>query len=407
MQDYLERDIAPSLLHALEAMPVVVLTGLRQSGKSTLLQHQAQLKGRRFISMDDFEQIEAVRRNPDAFLQVSGGLTIDEVQRAPELLVAIKRAVDKDRRPGRFLLSGSANLSLLAGVSESLAGRALYLALHPFSRREISGAADETPWLRRCFESGHPPGGPSGTIRLEEILQGGMPPVCLGLAPDPALWFKGYEQSYLERDVRSLRQIADLASFRNLLKLSALRTGQILNRSKLARDAKLNSSTAKAYLGVLEASFVLRLLPPHLGNRANRLIKSPKLYLEDSGLACHLAGLSTASELGADALRGPLFETYVAQNLSGVLASRWPEAALSYWHLQGRHEVDFVVERGRDTLAIEVKAGSRWSPRDLSGLKAFLDASPRCKAGILAYNGEEAVSLGDRLWAVPVSRVIS
>lgn len=235
-----------------------------------------------------------------------------------------------------------------------------------------------------------------------------MPPVCLGDIADPQVWFKGYEQTYLERDVRALSQVADLTVFRNLLMLAALRTGQILKASELARDAKLSAATVSRYLGLLQISFVIRLLEPSLNNRSSRLIKSPKLYLTDSGLAGYLTGASSpdASSPG-DPIWGALLENHVATNLAALLEAHWPSARLFFWSIQGRQEVDFVIEAGRKTLAIEVKAATRWHERDLGGLKAFLAATPSCQAGILAHNGTDAVSLGDRLWAVPLGMLLS
>jgi len=234
-----------------------------------------------------------------------------------------------------------------------------------------------------------------------------MPPVALGQVRDPGLWFRGYEQTYLERDVRELARVADLVSFRQLLRLTALRTGQILKVSELARDAKVNAGTASRHLAVMEASFVFHRLPPYLGNRASRLIKSPKVYVSDAGLAAHLCDVG-GDGMGADEpLRGALVETYVAHNLRALLEARWPAARVSYWHVQGRHEVDFVIEAQRECLAVEVKASARWTDRDLIGLRAFLERTPRCRAAILAYGGDSAVSLGDRLYAVPLATVLS
>ena len=240
-----------------------------------------------------------------------------------------------------------------------------------------------------------------------EVLCGGFPVVCLGEARDPSRWLRGYEQTYLERDVRELSQVGDLVAFRNLLRLASLRTGQMLNVSELGRDAKLNVTTARRYLDVMEASFVIMRLAPFLRNRASRLIKSPKMFVADSGLAAHLSGVTEIGPASDEPMRGALFETFVAHNLASILDARWPGARLYFWHVQGRHEVDFVIESGRDVLAIEVKAGSAWSGSDLRALRVFLEVTPRCRAAVLAHNGDAAVQLGDRLWALPLSLVLS
>jgi hypothetical protein len=388
---------------------VVVVTGLRQAGKSTFLQAEPGLEGRAYRSLDDFAQLAAARADPEAFVKADGPLTIDEVQKCPELLPAIKRAVDRDRRPGWFLLSGSANLALLRGIPESLAGRAVYLTLHPFTRNEIAGIPTGVAYLRRLFDEGGLPktSRRPASVTVADLVTGGMPSVCLGEVRNPGLWFQGYEQTYLERDVRDLARVADLVSFRSLLRLAALRTGQVLKVSELGRDAKLPVATASRYLALMEVSFVLRRLGPYLPSTASRLIKSPKIYVADSGLAAHLVGASS-SALSADAnLRGALFETYVAQNLASLIETGWPGARLHYWHVQGRYEVDFVIEVGRESLAVELKSYGRWSERDLAGLRAFLDRTPRCRAGILAHNGEQAVKLGERLWAIPIALLLS
>lgn len=406
---YKPRELAGRLEEALRALPVVVVTGARQTGKTTLLLRDPGLRGRRYLSLDDFATLEAARRDPLGLLAGDEPLTIDEAQRCPELLVAIKQAVDRKRTPGRILLSGSANLALLRDVSESLAGRAVYLNLHPFTRRERLGTTSARPWLLRFLESGTPPGERTGAaIREAEVLEGGMPAVALGgRGADRGLWFLGYEQTYLERDVRALAQVGDLVSFRNLLRLAALRSGQLLNVSELARDAKLAVATVTRYLGLLEASFVAARLPPFLRSRTTRLIKSPKLFVVDSGLACHLADVTDLRPSADEPLRGAVYETYVHQNLAGTLAAHLSRAELAFWHVQGRHEVDFVLAAGRKCLGIEVKAGSRFGDNDLAGLRAFLDRTPGAVAGILAYNGGEVAPLGDRLYAVPLGLLLS
>ncbi|MBI1942888.1 MAG: ATP-binding protein, partial [Betaproteobacteria bacterium] len=331
MTVYRARALAPLARRALREMPVVAITGLRQSGKSTFLLREKGLAGRRYRTLDDPAQLAAARADPGGFVRSDEPLAIDEAQKCPELLPEIKREVDRDRRPGRYLLSGSANFALLKGVTESLAGRALYLTLHPFTRRELRGRCSTPPLLRRAFDAASPPKRQEAPAPIgpRAILRGGFPPVCLGRARESALWFRGYEQTYLERDVRGLARIGDLAPFRTLLQLAALRTAQVLGASELGRDAKLNAATVARYLSLLEASFVIRRIAPFLANRASRLIKSPKLYIADSGLAGHLTGVDEARFEAGDPLSGALRETYVAQNLAAILDSEWPEARLA------------------------------------------------------------------------------
>lgn len=405
---YRERALGRLLREALTTLPVVVVTGLRQAGKTTFLQNEPVLSGRRYVTLDDFAQLAAARSDPEAFVRTDDAVTIDEAQRCPELLQAIKREVDRDRRAGRFVLSGSANFGLLQGVSESLAGRAVYLTLHPFTFRERHGRTGLVPVLRSLFETARATVGLSvPQVNARDIVLGGLPPVCLAAPSHAALWFKGYEQTYLERDVRALARVGDLIAFRTLLHLAALRTGQVLSIAEIARDAKLSAATAGRHLGLLEASFVLHRLAPYLMNRASRLIKAPKIYIGDSGLAAHLTGFDPGRGTAAEPLYGALLETFVANNLAGIIDAEWPQARLTYWHVQGRHEVDFVVEVGGECLAVEVKTAGRWDERDLAGLRAFLARTPGCRVAILACGGNSTVQLADRLWAMPIGHLLA
>jgi uncharacterized protein len=405
MTDYLSREIAARLGRAMRHLPVLVLSGLRQTGKSTLLRNEPALaKDHRYLTLDDFPVLAAAQANPESLLEEAA--IIDEVQRCPGLLVAVKKKVDEDRRPGRFILSGSANLALLGQVAETLAGRASYYTLHPMTRREMRRQTTQRPFIAQFLDEPALSPGQADPVTDQEVLVGGLPPACLGGADGAAEWFRGYVQTYVERDVRQLSQIGNLVSFHTLAQLAALRTGQVLAISTLARDAKLNAATAGRYLDLLEASFLVRRLPPFLKNRSSRLIKSPKLYFTDSGLAAHLAG-ATSLDPGRDEwLRGALFETYVAQNLAALLEAHVPDAQLAFWHEQGRHEVDFVIEVGYQVVALEVKAATRWQESDLSGLRAFVARTPACRAAVLAYNGREAVHLEERLWAVPLGHLL-
>ncbi|MBI2435052.1 MAG: ATP-binding protein [Candidatus Hydrogenedentes bacterium] len=406
MTEYLNREITPRLLRALQQLPVVVLSGLRQAGKSTLLQREeAIIAGRRYRTLDDFATLATAQASPEALL--GDAAILDEVQRCPELLMTIKKNVDEHRQPGRFILSGSANLTLLGHVSETLAGRALYLTLHPMTRREQRNQTAKTPFLTTFIQSQALPAGPAAPVTDREVLTGGLPPACLGPAAAVDEWFRGYVQTYVERDVRELSRIPDLVAFRSLAQLASLRTAQVLVTSTLARDAKLNAATTGRYLGLLETSFLIRRLPPFLKNRSQRLIKSPKMHFTDSGLAAHLAGVESLEPGREDLLRGALFETYTAQNLTALLEAHLPDAQLSYWHEQGRHEVDFVIETGRKVIAIEVKSATRWSENDLSALRAFVERTPACVAAVLTYNGREAANLGDKLFALPLGHLLS
>ncbi len=405
---FVPREILPVVHRALRALPAVVVTGLRQAGKTTLLREDPDLRRRRFLTLDDYATLEAARREPDKLIAGDEPVTIDEAQRCPDLILAVKRAVDRQRGRGRFLLSGSANFALLRDVGDSLAGRAVYLTLFPFTRRERLRIEDP-PFLAKFFEEPAlpPQAKVAAPVTDGEVLLGGMPAVATGDAPDAPFWFRGYEQTYLDRDVRALSQVADLVTFRSVLRAAALRTGGLVNRADLAREVKASVATVGRYLGLLEASFVVALLTPYLRSRTARLQKSPKLFVSDSGLASHLAGVRDIGPRSDEPLRGALYETYVHQNLRALAETHLPDAEMHYWAVHGRHEADFVIARGRRSMAVEVKAASRFGMRDVAGLRAFLDTTPGAFAGVLAYNGAEAVALGEKLFAVPLALLLS
>jgi uncharacterized protein len=404
MHGFIKRELSNLLNEAIDNMPVVVLSGMRQTGKSTLLKNQPELKGYAYFTFDDFSTLEAAKNNPEEFVEQNEKMIIDEVQKLPTILSVIKQSVDKKRISGRFVLSGSANILLLKNVSESLAGRAIYLTLNPFTRREILNAKNE-PFLIELLKTKKITERKFTDIKWNEIITGGMPSVCLGETKKPAIWFRGYEQTYLERDIRGLTQVADIISFRNLLQLLALRNASVLNLSELARDSKLNAMTTGRYLALLETTFVINRLQPYLRNHSSRLIKSPKAYISDTGLAFHLMGLNENSTISR--FKGSLYENYVFQNIQSILLAHLPDTKLYYWNIQGRHEVDFIIENGDETAAIEVTSSSSWQAKDLSGLNAFVESSKNCKIGIVAYMGTKLLQLEKNIWAVPIALLLS
>ncbi|MEI7731173.1 MAG: ATP-binding protein [Verrucomicrobiota bacterium] len=380
-----------------------MISGLRQTGKSTLLQlDPIASDNRSYRTLDDLNTLEQARSNPQQLLATASALALDEVQRVPDIFLPVKRSVDQERRPGRFILTGSANLLLMKQVADSLAGRAIYVQLHPLNRRELFGNVSETPALVQFLETGQWPKVVIPPVTESEILRGGFPEIALNPALDANLWFEGFEKTYLERDVRDLRRVENLSSFRRLLRLSALRIGGILNVSNLGRDAHLPESTTRSHLDLLEALMVIQRLPPFFGNRTSRLVKAPKLYFADSGLAAFLAGITDLHDHSAEPLRGALLENYLLQQLRATLDPWLNGVQFHYWNEQGRYEVDLVLEHKRRVLAIEVKAASRLSPSDWRCLEMFQSITPNCCGGIVAYQGTEIVPLGNKLWAVPI-----
>ena len=401
MDDTLPRFVLRSLRDRLRVMPAVVVTGARQTGKSTLVRQLAPAD-RRYRSLDDLDVIDAARRDPDALVGGDRPVTLDEVQRAPELLHAVKRAIDRRRRPGRFVLTGSANLLLMHRVSESLAGRASYLTLWPMTRREQRGLgrcgvwealieARDGDWLDLLAAA---PDEPEDWRALARRGGFPVPAVHLRAASERAVWFDGYVRTYLERDLQALSSIAALPDFRRLMQAAALRLGQLVNQTDLGRDVGLPQPTVRRYLNLLETSHLLAPVPAYAVNRTKRLIKSPKLYWADTGVALHLAG---GAEPG-----GPHLENVVLQDLVTWRDARLDSADVFHWRTTIGEEVDFVIETGGRLLPIEIKSGGRLRLDDAAPLRAFRAEYGRAvRAGLLLHGGDTLEWLTPDVLAAP------
>ncbi len=388
-------------------MPVVVVTGARQTGKSTLVSHL--LPGdRTYLTLDDLEVRTLAERAPDELVARPGPLILDEVQRVPDLLMAVKREVDRDRTPGRFLLTGSANLLVMKGVSESLAGRAGYLNLWPMTRRERRGEGRAGVWPELFH---HPP--EAWPERLTEMggepvpwadvaLEGGYPVPAVEFEDptDRAIWWDGYIRSYLERDLQDLSAIANLVDFRRLMQAACHRLGQLVNQTELGRDLQLPQPTVRRWLNLLETSYQAVPLPAFAVNRTKRLIKTPKLYWSDTGLALRLSGLTEPT--------GAHLENLVLSDLLAWRDATVPDRPdLFYWRTAGGEEVDFVVEFGGKLLAVEVKGSQRPRASDARHLRSFRDEYGDAVHGaLLLHDGEATEWLGPKILAVPWWRVV-
>ncbi len=385
-------------------MPAVVVTGARQTGKSTLVQG---LPERRFYSFDDFDVVDVARRDPDALLGGETPVTLDEVQREPQLLLAVKRAIDRRRRPGQFLLTGSANLLMMQQVSESLAGRASYLTLWPMTRREQRGqgrcgvweellALDDAEWLDFLVAE---PDEPEDWTELAR--RGGFPTpaVHLGGARERTIWFDGYVRTYLERDLQALSSIEALPDFRRLMRAASLRLGQLVNQTELGRDVALAQSTVHRYLNLLEMSYLLIRLPAYAVNRTKRLIKAPKLYWGDTGVALHLGGAPEPS--------GAHLENLVLQDLLVWRDARLERAEILYWRTVSGEEVDFVIETGDRLWPIEIKATTRPRLADAAHLRTFrAEYGRQVRAGLLLHAGPKVEWLAADVLAAPWWKVL-
>ncbi|MEO0109092.1 MAG: ATP-binding protein [candidate division WOR-3 bacterium] len=384
---------------------MVVLTGARQTGKTTLARDILG-EGRTYVSLDDIEMADRAEREPDTLLDTQAPLTIDEVQRSPGLLLAIKRRVDLKREAGQFLLTGSSNLALLGQVSESLAGRAVYKILLPMTCSERAGRGACGPW-GDLVES--PESLPRGRARRmdwgDAALAGGLPPAALARDREARTeWLDGYVKTYLERDLQMLSTIERLADFRRLLRVVALRTGRLVNQSDMARDAGLSQPTVHRYLDLLETSYLLQRLPAYAVNRTKRLIKAPRLFLSDTGLACFLAGLQSAGQLATSDMAGFMLENLVLSDLLAWRETLTPAPEVLYWRTTTGKEVDFVIESERGLTPIEVKTTRHPRLDDAVGLNAFLDEYPDiARHALLIHTGEEFGPISPRIWAVPLA----
>ena len=401
MDTALPRLAAPTLGDRLNVMPAVVVTGARQTGKSTLAQQLAP-GNRRFLSLDDLDVVDAARRDPESLLGGSQPVTLDEVQREPNLLHAVKRSIDRQRQPGKFLLTGSANLFLMRRVSESLAGRASYLTLWPMTRREQRGLGRGGIWEHLLNAPDHEwldlvdaqPDEPEDWRTLAR--RGGFPSsaVHLETAQERAVWFDGYVRTYLERDLQDLSSISALPDFRRLMRAACLRMGQLVNQAELGRDVALPQPTVRRYLNLLETSYLLVRLPPYAVNRTKRLIKSPKLYWGDTGVAMHLTQ--------EEEPRGAHLENLVLHDLLTWRDARLERAEVLYWRTAIGEEVDFVIEAGDRLLPIEVKATRRPRLRDVANLRTFrAEYGCRAKTGLLLHGGTTVEWLAPDVLAAP------
>lgn len=401
----LPRLVGAALAERLRVMPAVVVTGARQTGKSTLAEHLVQGE-RRYRSLDDFDVLDAARRDPEALVGGTEPVTLDEVQREPGLLPAVKRAIDRNRKPGRFLLTGSANLLLMRQVSESLAGRASYLTLWPMTRREQRGlgragsweellAAPDTQW-RDLLAAGD-----DGTEDWHALVRrGGFPSPAIELAKpaERAIWFDGYVRTYLERDLQDLATISALPDFRRLMRAACLRLGQLVNQTELARDVALPQPTVHRWLNLLETSYLLVRLPAYAVNRTKRLIKAPKIYWGDTGIALHLAGAEPDSAH---------LENLVLHDLLAWRDAHLERTELSYWRTTLGEEVDFVIEAGGKLLPIEVKATARPRLADCTHLRTFrAEYGKKARAGLLLHTGSTLDWLAPDVLAAPWWRVL-
>ena len=405
----LPRLLTPVIREAMTDTPVICLLGPRQSGKTTLVRRLE--PERAYISLDDSNYYQIAISDPTEFIaSLPDIVTLDEVQRVPALLPAIKRSVDEDRRPGRFLLTGSANLLLLPKVTESLAGRMEIVRLQPLTEAEKMRQPGRflNTLLEGAFSPAIRPGTQTtGPTLAERLIAGGYPEPLTRSPGRARQWRRQYLHTIIERDLRDVARVRDSHELSRLLKLLALHSAELFNASNLANSLSLHRETVEHYVSVLERLFLVRRLPAWHRNTGKRLIKSPKVHLIDNGLAATLADLTAADWLDKRERMGHLLESFVVQQL--VAQAAWTDPDLRFWHYRDKDqvEVDVVITRGPKTWGIEVKAATTLTSRDGKGLARLADLCGKdFEGGVLLYTGQDILPMRDkRMLAIPISEL--
>jgi predicted AAA+ superfamily ATPase len=398
---YIKRRIAPKIREIVENFPVVVITGARQVGKSTLLKNEFQ--DFTYLTMDDFALREKARLDPQSLWKDSDKVVIDEAQKLPQIFDAIKMAVDDSDRRRKFILSGSSNLLLMKKVTETLAGRALYFELLPMTFGEEKGFLTAEHFLGLWDEGYHQSEQiVGGHDPLPMMLRGFMPPLLTLKEYSSILyWLEGYVKTYLERDLRELTQVDSLIDFRKVMQGLALRTGHTLNQADIARMSGSSHATAHRYIRILEISNIIQRIPAYFVNRNKRLVKSPKVFYVDPAISIFLAGYHDAESLMKSRELGHFFETLVYLHIRALCELVTPKAGLYYWRTVSGREIDFVIERGRRLLAIEVKYTSNPTAYDIKNLLEFMNDYPETIRGVLVHSGDGIKWLHSKVIAVP------
>ena len=369
------------LLYACEKFPVITLTGPRQSGKTTLV--KTTFPEKKYVSMEDMEDRDFAQNDPKGFLKTyENGAIIDEIQYVPNLFSYIQTHVDSTQKMGEFILTGSQQFLLIEKITQSLAGRSCVLQLLPLCIDELSPPMDASPF---------------------EYIFKGFYPGLYDRDINASLFYKSYMNTYIERDVRTLKNIKDLSKFKTFLQICAGRIGQLLNMSSLGNDCGTDQETVKSWLSILETSYILFLLRPHHANFNKRLTKQPKLYFFDTGLASYLLGLDTSQDLLKHFARGPLFENYVALELIKQRYNQGKESNLFFWRDHTGHEVDFIIDKHTRLIPLEAKSSQTSSSSFFKDI-IYWQALAKEDKGYLVYAGIKE-HLGSQISVLPWNKI--
>ncbi len=405
----INRKITKDVQAYLQHFPSLLITGARQVGKSTLA---ISLGVEHYVTLDDIATYQSAKSDPKGFiLSLQKPVVIDEIQRVPELFVAIKEQIDQDRTPGRFILTGSSNLKGFRNLSDSLAGRIGIIDLYAFNLAETYGTANN--FIDQAFSS-QPFRESEEDVHLDQhVIDGGFPEVQTIENPKiRMLWFTSYIRTYIERDLHDVANIRNLDSFMRLYLMLAMRSGNLLNKAALGRDSDVDVKTLENYLGILRNTYQISLLKPYFNNAMKRLVKMPKFYMLDSGVLCHLLKITTPEGLYASRDKGAIYETFVMSELIKANTYADQPVEMSFYRTCDGKEIDFVLDDGSKLVTIEIKASQSVSSSDFKHTKSFINEQPdRVKQSIVMYLGERVLPFGEcdgvPLWAVPIASALT
>ena len=400
----IDRIYIQKLRYLLDNFPVVAVLGARQVGKTTLCRSLLK-EERRYFNLDDITTLNMARHNPEALLDVDENIIIDEIQRAPDLLLEIKKRVDNNKHSGKYLLTGSANIELMPKLQETLAGRIVFLEMFPVTLFERYSKM-EKPGIIKLLEGGSIPEICSGSLKRLNLLEDTL----LGTYPEPMLrhesiysadWYDGYIKTYLERDVRTLSDIHSLGDYQRVLSLASFRIGSLLSLTALANDCGLNLMTLKRYLNLLLISYQYYELRPFYRNIGKRLVKSPKLYSYDGGLSAHLLGITDIIDVERLNRGGALFENRIIMEIKTLLSTFLPKSKISFYNSHGGGEIDLIIELPGRLIPVEIKLSSKLKKIDTRTIENFMSTFSEAEYAIIVSQADQFFEIKKNIFIIP------